>query len=128
MLSASLISCKKDQVEPAQAPVPVTSINILTSWTPKGSETPIVNSGDIKNGDVNVAYNVTPTLTGPVCASGTWVVTVEAPKDAQYVLTYSGKTGKATFTALTKGTYKLIFTYKCPGCTDITITITITVS
>ena len=127
MLSTSLISCKKDPVVPPPV-VEVAMINTSTSWTPKGSETPIVNSGDIKNGDVNVQYYVTPTLTGPVCASGTWEVTVEAPAGAQYALVYSAKTGKSTFTPLTKGTYKLKFTYKCPGCTDITITITITVS
>jgi len=127
MFSLSLVSCNKEAPIPGALP-PVATISSSTSWTPKGSEKPIVSNGDINNGDVNVSYTTTPTLAGPVCASGTWEVTVEGPAGAQYAMTYSAKTGKATFVPLTKGTYKLTFRYKCPGCADITITITITVS
>lgn len=129
MLSLVFVSCKKDN--PGDQPkdqAPSATISTKTTWTPVGSEKPIVNNGDTKNGDVNVPYTIEPTINGTVCGSGTWEVSIDGPKDAQYVMTYSAKTGKATFIPITKGTYKITFRYKCPGCTDITVTVTITVS
>ena len=126
MLIVSLISCKKDPVVPSPV-VTVAPIEAPVTWTPKGSEKPIVTKADIKNGDVNVPYSIEPKVANP-CVNGTWEVKLEAPAGSQYALVYSAKTGKASFTPLTKGTYKLTFIYKCPGSPDISITVTITAS
>jgi hypothetical protein len=124
ILSLFVVSCKKADVdEPAPAP----SISATTTWTPKGSETPIVNNGDVKNGDIGVAYRIDPIVTD-VCEGGTWSLTVDAPPNAQYAAPYSAKNGYVTFTPLTAGTYKLTLTYTSPCGIVISITITITVS
>ena len=127
MLSLTLVSCDKEKVVPAPAIV-VAAIEAPVTWTPQGSSKPIVSSGEIKNGDVNVPYSIEPKVTNAPCANGTWEVKLEAPAGAQYAMVYSSKTGKTSFQPLTKGTYKITFIYKCPGCKDISVTVTITVS
>lgn len=122
MLGLFTTSCEKADVAPAAAD------EVKVTWTPENSSGPITTKGDIKDGEIMKDYTVEPKLAAPPCPGGTWSLTVEGPKNAQYVATYNAKTGKTNFHPLTKGTYKLIFTYKCPGCKEVTITITITVS
>lgn len=115
-------SCEKENPAP-----PAPAIEVKTTWTPKGAAKPTVTTGDIKNGDVGVAYKIEPKLVNCKCV-GTWDLTMEAPKNAQYVAIISGKTGVVDFRPLTPGTYKLTLTCKCADGSKITITITITVS
>ena len=131
LFSMFAISCnKKGGLPENNNPVPADKgIENTTTWTPKGSNTPIVTKGDIKNGDVGVPYKLEPKLSKDLeGCEGTWNVTVEGPANAQYAAPFSAKKGYVTFTPLTAGTYKIKLTYTCPCGTSIAITITITVS
>ena len=123
--SLFVVSCKKPGG--GDIPAPVAADNgTTTTWTPKGSEKPIVTTKDIKNGDVGVNYNIVPN--DPACPGGTWTVTLNAPANAQYSLGYSATKGYVNFTPLTKGTYTITITHKCPCAADVVIVVTITVS
>ncbi len=125
MLSLFTVSCekpKKGDIPPPPAPNGAT-----TTWTPKGGAKPIINTSDIKNGDVGVMYSIVPDK--PACVGGTWSLTIVGPPNAQYgAVQNTKKGGDVNFTPLTPGTYTLTLTYKCPCFPDLVIIVKITVS
>ena len=124
--SLFVVSCKKPGI--GDIPAPPADNGTTTTWTPKGSEKPIVTSSDIKNGDVGVAYNIVPKVAVCGTCPGTWSLKVDAPVNAQYAAVYSAKNGSVAFTPLTAGTYTLTLTYKSACAPDLVIVIHITVS
>lgn len=128
-LSLFAVSCKKGIISLDSINQAISSIESSVSWIPKGSSTSITTSGDIKNGDVGVAYKINPKLAGDIAnCEGTWSLTVDGPPNAQYAAPFSAAKGYVTFTPLTPGSYKLTLTYNCHSGNSISITITITVS
>lgn len=123
MLSLFTTSCEKADVAP-EAPAG----EIKVTWTPEYSTAPVTTTSDIKDGEVSKEYKFEPKLTNPLCPDGIWSMDIDKPKDAFVYGVNDPKTGKATLTLKTKGTYKFTFTYKCPGCKAVSLSISITVS
>ena len=122
MLSLFTVSCEKTEVA-----APATD-EVKTTWTPENSSGPITTKGDIKDGEVGKDYTIEPKLANPPCANGTWSFKVEAPPNQQFSCAYFNiHTGKLIFHPISRGTYKFIFTYKCPDGSEVSISISITV-
>lgn len=128
LLGLFAVSCEKPKVAEAPAASNAPTMSATVTWTPSGSSTPRTVTGDVKYGDVGARYVIQPKITGNVCASGTWSATIEGPANAVYSSSTHSGTGETVFIPVTKGTYKITLRYSCPGCADISITITITVS
>jgi hypothetical protein len=124
MLSLITVSCEKADV----APAPVDHVKV--TWTPENSSAPITTTGDIKDGEVLKDFTLEPKLVNPPCKNGTWhILKVEKPDKQDFACVYANKyTGKHIFRFFSKGTYKIIFIYKCPDGSSVSISISITVS
>lgn len=124
MLGLFTTSCEKTDVAPAAA---TDEVNV--TWTPGNSSGPITTKGDIKDGEAGKDYVMEPKLAAPLCMNGTWTLKIDVPEGTQLAVGGTNpKTGKTNFRPISRGTYKFIFTYKCPNCKDVSIAITITVS
>ena len=127
ILSLFAVSCEKPKRGDVPAP-PKADMEATVTWTRTGSAKPETVPGDkVIYGEVGKAYLITPKLNVTVCASGIWSITVEGPAGSSPGSSINEATGAAGVTLFTKGTYKIKITYKCPGCTEISITITIKV-
>lgn len=121
MLSLFTVSCEKAEVAaPAANEVKVT-------WTPENSSGPITTKGDITDGELWKDYVIEPAIAAPPCPDGTWSIVVEAPAGKQFIANSLNTKGKTNFRPLGVGTFKIILTYKCPGCVAVTIIVNITV-
>ena len=121
ILSLFTISCEKADVTPAATD------EIKVTWTPENSSAPITTKGDISDGELWKDYVIEPTIVTPPCPDGTWSIVVEPPAGKNFIATSLNKKGKTNFRPLGVGTFKIILTYKCPGCKGISLTVNITV-
>ena len=128
ILSLFTTSCKKEEVAPPPPP-PAIADEVKVTWTPENSSAPISTIGDIKDGEVLKDFTFEPKLANPPCKNGTWHLKVEAPEKQQYACVLGNMhTGKFVIRFFSKGTYKVIFTYKCPDGSSVSVSVSITVS
>ena len=121
ILSLFAVSCEKPKSDELPAPKP--DIEAPVTWDPKGS----AKSGETVYGPVGIAYRIIPKINITVCESGKWSVTVVGPAGSAPGYSIDEGTGAVGVTPFTKGTYTVKITYKCPGCTEISITVIIKV-
>ena len=127
MLSLFTTSCKKEDLPAAPPPPPADEVKV--TWTPENSSAPITTTGDIKDGEVGKDFTFEPKLGTPPCKNGTWHLKVEAPEKQQFACVFGHMfTGKFIIRFFSKGTYKVIFTYKCPDGSSASVSVNITVS
>jgi hypothetical protein len=126
MLSLFTVSCEKPDAAAPPAPAPVTT-EVKVTWTPEHSSAPITVKGDVTDGELWKDYVIEPTVTNAPCPDGTWSIVVEPPAGKQFIATSLNTKGKTNFRPLGVGAFKIILTYKCPGCKEIQIIVKITV-
>lgn len=124
MLSLFTVSCEKEKPAPAAAPAD----EVKVTWTPENSSAPITTTGDIKDGEALKDFTFEPKLANPPCKNGTWHLKIEAPENQQYACVFSNMhTGKFIIRFFSRGTYKVIFTYKCPDGSSVSVSVNVTV-
>jgi hypothetical protein len=114
------VSCEKEDL----APAPVDEVKV--TWTPEHSSAPITVNGDVKDGEYKKEFVIEAKLAAPPCPDGIWSIAVEAPAGKEYYGTPLNKKGKFVFIPLGLATYKVILSYKCPGCKVVTVVVNIT--